>query len=222
MTEDNVIVEPVVEPATEPVVEEPVAEPTTEPVVEPVVVEPETDPVTEPEPVAEPAAEPAHVVEEPVVEPVVEEPVVETVPMAEFTRVQEELNALQERYNTLEATYQSLTTQFEEMKASNAELTAFRLKADNEAKDALIAKFYMLSEDDKKSVVEAKETLSIDEIEEKLSAICFRKGCFNLNEPAPSANSNETTPIVTFTVTEPSDATPAWVKAIENMKNNRI
>ena len=54
-------------------------------------------------------------------------------------------------------------------------MVAFKNAAEDKDKDALIAKFYMLSDEDKKDVIENKSKYSLDDIEAKLSVICVEK-----------------------------------------------
>ena len=75
----------------------------------------------------------------------------------------------------------------------------------------------MLSDADKKDVVENKSKYSLDEIEAKLSVICVRNKVSFAKE---ESESTEETPSTIFSLenTE-ADALPAWLKAVENRKN---
>jgi len=66
----------------------------------------------------------------------------------------------------------------------------------------------MLSDEDKKEVIDNIDTYSLDDIEAKLSIICVRnKVNFNLDE---DKKDNKPT---TFNLTDTDDSsTPAWVK----------
>ena len=77
----------------------------------------------------------------------------------------------------------------------------------------------MLSDEDKKDVVENIDTYSLDDIEAKLSIICVRnKVSFNL-ENGKDDNSNPTTYNLGGSI-EQDASTPAWVKAaLETAKN---
>ena len=78
-------------------------------------------------------------------------------------------------YSLLENELKSLKASYAEMETKYQELVAFKEAVDNEKKDALINSFYMLSDEDKKDVIENKSNYSLDEIEAKLSVICVRK-----------------------------------------------
>ena len=75
----------------------------------------------------------------------------------------------------------------------------------------MIASFYMLSDEDKKDVIDNIDTYSLDDIEAKLSIICVRnKVNFSLDEE-PKAEG-----VTTFSIDEPEeDSVPAWIKAVQ-------
>lgn len=68
----------------------------------------------------------------------------------------------------LQAAYDSLLEEVESLRQFKAE----RVSAD---KDALIAKYHMLSDEDKAEVIDNKDSLSMDEIESKLALIYVNK-----------------------------------------------
>lgn len=194
----NVVEEPIVDEGT-PVVEEPVVE-------EPVAAEPDTEPVVE-EPV----------VEEPVVEePVVEEPAAPTYSLEEIPEYVE----LNTRYTELETSFAALSQEKETLTTELEQLRNFKLSVERKEKESMINSFYMLSDEDKKDVVENIDKYSIDDIEAKLSIICVRnKVNFNLEEP-----NNKVEPTV-YNLGEGAgieeDVVPAWVKAIQAVANNK-
>ena len=227
IVENAVVEEPVVEPAAEPAVE-PVAEPidgaepsfaaSEEPVVEAPVVdgEPATEPVVE-EPAVEPETDP--VPAEPVVEPTPEEPEAAPAPSIEeqFTALQEEHATLQASFSELESNYNDLQSRFTALEAANAELVEFKRQSDDAKKDEMIGKFYMLSDDDKKDVLTNKAKYSVEEIEEKLSVICFRKKIgFEVENGKPT----EEQPAVTFSMSNLGASKPDWLIAVDNKINN--
>ena len=227
IVENAVVEEPVVEPAVEPAVE-PVAEPidgaepsiaaSQEPVVEAPVVdgEPVAEPVIE-EPAVEPEADP--VPAEPVVEPIPEDPETAPAPSIEeqFTALQEEHATLQASFSELESTYNDLQSRFTALEAANAELVEFKRLSDDAKKDEMIGKFYMLSDDDKRDVLTNKANYTVEEIEEKLSVICFRKKIgFEVEDGKPT----EEQPAVTFSMSNLGAAKPDWLIAVDNKINN--
>lgn len=189
-----------IEPITEPVVTtEPTVEPvvTTEPVVEPVVTEPTVEPTvelidTEPT-VSEPTVEPTT---EPTVEPIVE-PVGPSA--ADFAKLQSDFAALQENFNTLQANYNALVEK--------------ETARENEAKDTVFAKFAVLGEEVLNDIKADKDKFTVEEIEDKLSAIAFRKGIsFSLISEADGV-------LTPQPHTAPSEDIPAWLKAVESREN---
>lgn len=124
--------------------------------------------------------------------------------------------------------YSLLETELAETKAAYADLeqkyqalVVFKEQVDNEKKDALINSFYMLSDEDKKDVIENKSKYSLDEIEAKLSVICVRKKVnFDLEDASKKDDVEEHDVVTTYTV-DNQDSTPAWIAAIRNTKNSR-
>lgn len=226
--EDNTIVvtEPVVEPVTEPVVEpfaasqEPVVEPTTEPEVDP-IVEPEADPTPvvegDPAPQVDPVPPVVEPVEEPVVEPAPAEPTVEE----QYAALQAAHEELQARFAALENEKAELQNQLSTLQTAHDGLVEFKRQYDDAKKDEMIEKFYMLTDEDKQEIIANKANYSVEDIEEKLSVICFRKKVvFNLDDS--SKNNNITEPPVVYSYNDVGTNEPAWVTAVKNTKKNRI
>ena len=189
--------EEVLTPAEEPVAEEPVAE---EPTAE-------TDPIpatVEEEGAVEPVAE-----EEPAAE---EEPIVPTYNLADVVEYQE----LMVQYGDLETKYNDMVSQMSTVKDELETLRSFKATVDKKEKENMIKSFYMLSDEDKKDVVENIDTYSIDEIEANLSIICVRnKVNFNLEDDIGEEVDNEPT---TYNLNDcASDLVPAWVKSLQSV-----
>ena len=81
----------------------------------------------------------------------------------------------------------------------------------------------MLSDEDKAEVVENKSKFTLDEIEAKLSVICFRnKVNFDLDDNSKfEDNKKEESPITTFNLESEVTSTPAWVSAVRNTQKSR-
>ena len=120
-----------------------------------------------------------------------------------YELLEEELNTLKENYSALQSQYQ--------------ELVNFKNEIDNQKKDALIAEFYMLSDEDKADVISNKEKYTLDEIKAKLSVICFDKKInFTLNKEADDKKEED---IVTYTLNDNADnSLPDWVKAVKEQE----
>lgn len=122
-----------------------------------------------------------------------------------FELLQKDFNELQDKYSLLEQSYN--------------ELVAFKKGIEDAQKDALIESFYMLSDDDKKDVIENKSQYSLDDIEAKLSIICVRKKVdFSLGNKEDKTEVEQ--PAVTFNLDSTvANELPAWLKAVEETKN---
>lgn len=180
------------EPITEldVITETTVEEPTTETVVEPIV-----------EPIVESTInEPAEPTVEPVVEPTVEPSAEPAGPSAaDFIKLQNDFAALQENFNTLQISYNALIEK--------------ETARENEAKDAVFAKFAVLGEEVLNDIKANKDKFSVEEIEDKLSAIAFRKGIsFSLISEADGV-------LTPQPHTASSEDIPAWLKAVEDREN---
>lgn len=94
-------------------------------------------------------------------------------------------------------------------------LVQFKLAAEKKEKQAMIDTFYMLSDEDKKDVIENKTQYSYDDIEAKLSVICVRK---KVNFESEEVQSDVAT---TFSLNGQQDSLPAWINAVKNTQNSR-
>lgn len=168
--------------------------------------------------VEEPVVEETPVVEEPPITeetPVTEEPVVEEIPKDEPAQYNleeiPEYIELKNSYSTLETQYNELKTSFEAANNENTTLKEFKASIEKKEKENMINSFYMLSEEDKKDVIDNIDTYSLNDIEAKLSIICVRnKVNFNLDneENAPTTYSLDS-------VDADLDETPDWIKAVQ-------
>lgn len=120
---------------------------------------------------------------------------------------------LSTKFSELETNYSTLLEENETLKASLNSLTEFKNGVEKEKKQAMIDSFCMLSDEDKKDVVENIDKYSVDEIEAKLSVICVRnKVSFNLEEELSNDKAPTTFNLNSGDYIEDS-STPAWVKA---------
>ena len=114
-----------------------------------------------------------------------------------------------ENYNTLQSQYSALETEV-------TELREFKVAAERKDKEAMIASFYMLSDEDKKDVLDNIDTYSLEDIEAKLSIICVRnKVSFDLDN-----NKEEMKEVVTYSMNDQlndDSNVPAFVKAMRNV-----
>ena len=120
---------------------------------------------------------------------------------------------LLDKYSTLENDYNSLKETNETLSTQVDELTSFKAAVDKKEKEAMIDSFYMLSDEDKKEVVENIDTYSVEDIEAKLSIICVRnKVSFNLEEETIS-----TPTTYSLNSGDEGDFTPAWIKSVQSV-----
>ena len=119
-------------------------------------------------------------------------------------------NTLNESYTTLSNEYSIAKNRITDLETQIQELTSFKKNIEKAEKQKMIDSFYMLSDEDKKDVVDNIDTYSLDDIEAKLSIICVRnKVSFNLDD-----NKNKGTDVTLNLNGAGDDNTPAWVKAI--------
>lgn len=131
--------------------------------------------------------------------------------VVEYIQLKAEYEELQNKFSALEAENATLTSERDELQSQVEPLIQFKKASERKEKEAMIASFYMLSDEDKADVVEKIDEYSLDDIEAKLSIICVRnKVSFNLDENTDNNN------VTTFNLSgnDNDDAsTPAWVKA---------
>lgn len=125
------------------------------------------------------------------------------------------------KYALLEQQYQDLTAKYQNLENEYKTLYSFKESIENKEKDNLIAQFYMLNDEDKKDVIENKSKYSLEEIESKLSVICYRK---KINFAQPKDNDNSTQealkePITTFSLGQEDSSVPAYIKALQRTKS---
>ena len=119
-------------------------------------------------------------------------------------------NTLNESYTTLSNEYSIAKNRITDLETQIQELTSFKKNIEKAEKQKMIDSFYMLSDEDKKDVIDNIDTYSLDDIEAKLSIICVRnKVSFNLDD-----NKNKGTDVTLNLDGAGDDNTPAWVKAI--------
>lgn len=128
------------------------------------------------------------------------------------------------KYSLLEEKYNNLEKQFAQFQSEYSYLKKFKEDVEDKQKDEMINSFYMLSDEDKKDVINNKAKYSLDEIESKLSVICVRKKVnFNLDKPSEGQSEQENKePITTYNLQNNGDTSvPAWISAVRNTRNSR-
>lgn len=126
-----------------------------------------------------------------------------------------EYTSLKENYDELILKYSTLETENQNLKDEIQPLRNFKLEVEKKQKEEMINSFYMLSDEDKKDVIQNIDTYSLEDIEAKLSVICFRnKINFNLDNEEEKPSEEQ----MLFNLNDSvQDSTPEWIKAIKQV-----
>lgn len=139
-----------------------------------------------------------------------------------------EYTELKTQYSELEAKLQDLETKYSALEAEKTSLSEtieplkqFKLEQERKDKQAMIDTFYMLSDEDKKDVVENIDTYSLNDIEAKLAVICVRnKVDFSLDKDKEKKDD------FTFNLNnldnQEEDGVPAWIKAVKQTEASNM
>ena len=144
--------------------------------------------------------------------------VLEEIP--EYMELNQKYSALQIDYAALEEAQVAAQATENELRAQIAELTQFKKKIEKKEKEDMIYNtFAILSDADKKDVIDNIDTYSLEEIEAKLSIFCVRnKVSFSDdNDPVPGSDST-TFNLGGMDIEDTS--VPAWVKAVLDKQKN--
>ncbi len=114
----------------------------------------------------------------------------------------------------LDMTVEEAADELENLRAEVQSLRDFKLSIENQQKDALINKFYMLSDEDKANIIEHKEEYSLKELEAQLSVLYVQKNVdFNADE-SNDEDSDNADPILQFSLEDTETSVPAIVGAL--------
>lgn len=133
-----------------------------------------------------------------------------------------EYAALKVQYANLQSQFSALQQQKVALDNEIAELRQFKLVTERQNKQSMIDSFYMLSDEDKKDVIDNMDTYSVDDIEARLSVICVRNKV-NFNLDTQNSDQNKQTPRGLFNLNSAvnDDNAPDWVKAIRATAKNQ-
>ena len=152
----------------------------------------------------------------------VEETAEETAEVEETPEVEASLqeenkdNSVEPVFTHTEEEFTQLSEELESLRAEIQELRNFKLGVENQQKDALIASYYMLSDEDKAEVIAHKEEFTFDEIKAKLAVIYVEKNV-NFDMIDGQEEVEETTPSMTFSLDEEaSEGVPAFIEALRH------
>lgn len=124
------------------------------------------------------------------------------------TYTAEEFNKLSQSFQDLQLAYNNLQLSFKDAQATIKKLEAFKKEVEDIKKDELIGKFSMLSDEQKADIIAHKDSYTVEEIESKLSVIYTRE------KVAEQESAKNAEAVFNYTVNEPVDTTPAWIKAL--------
>ncbi len=116
-------------------------------------------------------------------------------------------------YVELASKYNALVEEHEKLQEEISSLKEFKLAAERKEKEEMIAKFYMLNDEDKKDVIENIDVYSLDQIEAKLSILCVRNKV-KFDEEEEEKDFNDMTFNLNDNDNDNDVTTPAWVKAV--------
>lgn len=133
---------------------------------------------------------------------------------------EEEEDEKKKKFELLETEFAALQEKYSELEVKYNELVAFKAQVEDAKKDEMISKFYFLSDEDKKEVIENKSKYSVDEIEAKLSVICVRnKVNFDLDDDSKNDINTEASDVTTYNLSNTGESIPAWIMAVQNNRN---
>lgn len=203
--EEDLESEVVIDPVEEPI--DSAADPVEEPAADPV-----EDPVENPEEDAEAEQETE---EDPTPAEDQEENPSPAYNLNDVVEYQELLN----QYNELNEKFNNLNTELNDLQGKYAALVEFKADIEAKEKTALIESFYMLSEEDKKDVIEHQNEYSLEDIKAKLAIICFDKKVSFIKEGEERDDPSSPTTFSLNNTDISEDEAPAWIKAVrENQK----
>ena len=113
--------------------------------------------------------------------------------------------------------FEALQAELNSLRAEVKELREFKFGVENQQKDALIASYHMLSDEDKAEVIAHKSEFSLDEIKAKLAVIYVEKNVnFDMIDGQEEVEDNST-PTMTFSLDEEaSEGVPAFIEALRH------
>lgn len=137
----------------------------------------------------------------------------------EVEEIKKNYAALQDDFSELNTKFELLTSEKETLEAELVELRSFKNDVERVQKEEMINSFYMLSEEDKADVIENINSYSLEDIEAKLSVICFRN---KINFSIDEEGKNDDAGSVVFNIDDNNedDSVPAWIKAVVNTARN--
>lgn len=139
----------------------------------------------------------------------------------ETEKEDDEEDDTKKKYSLLLVQFEELQQSFNDLQAKAAEtekqladFKSYALEVENEKKDSLIAEFYMLSDEDKKDVIDHKAEYTLDEIKSKLAVLCFDRKVSYIKSDDSDAKD------MTVVLESGSEGSmPEWIQAVEDRIN---
>ena len=119
-----------------------------------------------------------------------------------------------DKYSLVVVELEELQKSYSALKEERDALAEKVASYENAEKDALIAEFSMLSDEDKQEVIEHKAEYSLDEIKSKLAVICYDK---KINYTSEKEEKVQTVSIEAISY---ANDKPEWLQAVDKHKNS--
>lgn len=132
------------------------------------------------------------------------------------------LEEVEAKFTALQSEYEAVKSQLDAANVELESLRSFKLGIENQQKDALIAKYHMLSDEDKADIIAHKEEYTLDQIEAKLAVMFVQKNVdFNTVTGEQEEVEEEVAPATTFSLDAAVDtqAVSAVLQALRDAKN---
>lgn len=103
--------------------------------------------------------------------------------------------------------YSLTEEEFSAIQSELESLRAFKLSIENKEKDALIAKYHMLSDEDKADIIAHKEEYTLEQIEEKLALVYVKNNVdFSTVDGHKETNAEEVESLLNFSLDDSNDS----------------
>lgn len=145
----------------------------------------------------------------------------ENTPPTKEEEKNEEEKEKDKKYTIMEQKYTELEQKYAILEQNFNELKAFKLNTERAEKTAIIGKFSMLTDEDKKDVIAKIDSYSASDIEKELAFIAYKKGVSTITKET----TNEVAPVevpTSFSLADGAGAgsgEPGWLKAVRATKN---
>lgn len=134
------------------------------------------------------------------------------------------LEEVEAEFAELQSKYETVCAELVDAHAELESLREFKLGIDNQRKDEEIAKYHMLSDEDKAEIINNKSNYSLDEIKSKLAVLYVEKNVvFDTLTGEVEKQEEIASPITTFSLDDAPEmnfSAPSWVQSMLDARNN--